>query len=99
MPRMANEKEETSKDQGKVLFFLLISAAFLMAEIGFMDLSMMKAPVFIQTVYDKVTLPSPLHFITYFKGLFALFMYLLSCVPALLLMGGTGMIMARVAEK
>lgn len=99
MPRAVNEQEEINKESGKVLLFLMISAVFLMAEIVFMDLSMMKAPFFIQAVYDKVTLPSPLHFIAYFKGFFALIMYLLSCVPALLLMGGTGLVMSKAAEK
>ncbi len=99
MPKIVSEQEETNKGSGKVLVFLLISAVFIMAEIGIMDVSMMKAPVIIQAVYDKVTLPSPLLFITHLKGLFALFMYLLSCVPALLLMGGTGLVMTKAAEK
>lgn len=99
MAPTVNEQELTNGEKGKVLLFLIITAVFLMVEIGFMDVSLLQAPFFIQAVYDKVTLPSWLHFITRFKGIFALFMYLLSCVPALLIMAGTGLVLSKIADK
>ena len=46
------KQEETNGEKAAVLSFLLISAAFLMAEIGLMDISLLKAPELIQWIYD-----------------------------------------------
>ena len=90
------KQEETNGEKAAVLSFLLISAAFLMAEIGLMDISLLKAP---ELIYDKVTLPESLLFITHLKGLFGFAVMVISCLPALVLMGITGVVMSKAAEK
>ena len=92
------KQEETNGEKAAVLSFLLISAAFLMAEIGLMDISLLKAPELIQWIYDKVTLPGSLLFITHLKGLFGFAVMVISCLPALVLMGITGVVMSKAAE-
>ena len=64
-----------------------------------MNISLLKAPDFIQMIYDKVTLPSSLLFVTHFKGLFAFVMTIISCVPALIFLGGTAAVMSKAASK
>lgn len=64
-----------------------------------MDISLLKAPELIQWIYDKVTLPESLIFISHFKGLFGFFVMVISCLPALALMGITGMVMSKIADK
>ncbi|WP_418579947.1 hypothetical protein [Hungatella sp.] len=93
------KQEETNGEKAAVLSFLLISAAFLMVEIGLMDISLLKAPELIQWIYDKVTLPESLLFITHLKGLFGFAVMVISCLPALVLMGITGVVMSKAAEK
>lgn len=91
--------EITGAEKRAVYFFLFAISVVFFVEIGFMDYSLMKTPFFIQLIYDKVTLPSPLLFITHWKGLFVLLMYLISCIPAILLMSITGLFMRRAAGK
>ena len=62
-------------------------------------ISLRKAPELIQWIYDKVTLPESLIFISHFKGLFGFFVMVISCLPALALMGITGMVMSKIADK
>ena len=93
------KQEETNGEKAAVLSFLLISAAFLMAEIGLMDISLLKAPELIQWIYDKVTLPESLLFITHLKGRCGFAVMVSSCLPALVLMGITGVVMSKAAEK
>ena len=64
-----------------------------------MDISLLKAPELIQWIYDKVTLPESLLFITHLKGLFGFAVMVISCLPALVLMGITGVVMSKAAEK
>lgn len=94
-----NREEAEEKGSVGVIVFLLISAAILLSGIGLMDVSLLKAPDFIQMIYDKVTLPSSLHFVTYFKGLFAFVMTIISCVPALIFLGGTAAVMSKAALR
>ena len=97
MSTEAVKQDESKGEKAAVISFLLISAAFLMAEIGLMDISLLKAPELIQWIYDKVTLPESLLFII--KGLFGFFVMVISCLPALALMGITGMVMSKIADK
>ena len=99
MSTEAVKQDESKGEKAAVISFLLISAAFLMAEIGLMDISLLKAPELIQWIYDKVTLPESLIFISHFKGLFGFFVMVISCLPALALMGITGMVMSKIAYK
>lgn len=99
MSTEAVKQEETNGEKAAVISFLLISAAFLMAEIGLMDIALLKAPELIQWIYDKVTLPESLLFISHFKGLFGFVVMVISCLPALILMGITGIVMSKAAER
>ena len=97
MSTEAVKQVESNGEKAAVISFLLILAAFLMAEIGLMDISLLKAPE--HWIYDKVTLPESLLFISHFKGLFGFLMMVISCLPALALMGITGMVMSKIADK
>ena len=99
MSTEAVKQDESKGEKAAVISFLLISAAFLMAEIGLLDISLLKAPELIQWIYVKVTLPVSLIFISHFKGLFGFFVMVISCLPALALMGITGMVMSKIADK
>ena len=98
MSTEAVKQVESNGEKAAVISFLLILAAFLMAEIGLMDISLLKAPELIQWIYDKVTLPESLLFFSHFKGLFG-FLMVISCLPALAFMGITGMVMSKIADK
>lgn len=92
-------QKETNGEKTKIIILLLIASAVLMAESGLMALSLWKAPVLIQFIYDKVTLPQSLLFITHLKGLFAVVMMVVCCLPALILMAVTGFIMSKSVEN
>ena len=93
------KQEETNGEKAAVLSFLLISAAFLMAEIGLMDISLLKAPELIQWISDKVTRPESLLVVSHLKARFGFAVMVISCLPALVLMGITGVVMSKAAEK
>lgn len=93
------QQEETNGEKAKIIVLVLIVSAILMAESSLIALSLYKAPVLIQLIYDKVTLPESLLFITHLKGLFAFVMMVACCLPALIIMAITCFVMSKAIEK
>lgn len=93
------QQEESNGEKMGLVVLMLIMAVVLMAESGLMALSLWKAPVLIQLIYDKVTLPESLLFITHLKGLFGFVMMAICCVPALLLMTLTSFLLSKAAKR
>lgn len=77
-----DEKNGTRKGTAAVFLIGIV----LVAEIFLVGCSMAGAPGLLTVLYDKITLPSGLLFVTHFKWLFNTGVTILACVPAVALM-------------
>lgn len=91
--------EVTRKDEAKVMIGVLVLGIILGAEILLLILTLVWEPQVLAMLYDKITLPAGLHFITHFKGLFNALVFVAACVPAGIIFFITELIFSAVASK
>lgn len=91
--------EVTRKDEAKVIAGVLVMGIIFGAEIFFMVLTLAKEPQVLAMIYDKITLPAWLHFITHFKLLFNLLVFLAACVPAGIIFHITDLVFTAIPSR
>lgn len=97
---MGNEVNEISrKEYACVAIILLVVFAVIMAGATVMAFLIHQAPALTDMVYDKVTLPQALHFVTGLKGIFRIFMVLVCCVPVSVIYYGLLLGLARYGAR
>lgn len=97
---MGNEvKEISGKEYACVAIILIAVFAVIMAGALVMAYLIHQAPELTSMVYDKVTLPQALHFVTGLKGIFRIFMVLVCCVPVSVIYYGLLLGLARYGAR
>lgn len=91
--------EITRKEEAKVIAGVYIMGIIMGAEILFLTFSLIKEPQILGMIYEKITLPSGLHFITHFKWLFNLLILLVSFIPAGAVMFASNLFFSKIASK